>query len=158
MARLREDEEARSYQRMVQPQATFGIGQIASGAPADEDEEITFADINRQVALIINVLLSIVACSVALWMAARHWSAPTRLGLSLSGGGLVGIAEVAIYAGYLRRLSEAKGKEKKKPEKKEVFETWVIGPNETDESDEKTIKPKISSTDLRRRAVISMKT
>jgi len=158
MARLRDEEDARSYQRMVQPQATVGIGQIASGAPAGEDDEISFADINRQVALIINVLLSIVACSVALWMAARHWSAPSRLGLSMSGGGLVGIAEVVIYAGYLRRLSEAKNKEKKMAEKKEVLETWVIGPKETEQGGEKTIEPRTSTTDLRRRAIASKKT
>ena len=119
---------------------------------ANEDEEMTYADVNRQVALIINVLVSIVACGVALWMAARHWSVPSRLGLSMGGGGLVGVAEVAIYAGYLRRLTEAKQKEKKKTEKKEVFETWVIGRSE---ADEKSADPKPSPTDLRRRAVAS---
>ena len=43
------------------------------------------------------------------------------------GGSLtVAAAEVAIYMGYIRRIEEAKDKEIKMTEKKEVSETWVI--------------------------------
>ena len=35
-------------------------------------------------------------------------------------------AEVAIYMGYIGRLSEAKEKEKKKVEKRVVGESWII--------------------------------
>ena len=46
----------------------------------------------------------------------------------MTGGGIVGVAEVVIYTGYLRKVNEAKQKERKKVEKKEVVESWVIEP------------------------------
>lgn len=91
---------------------------------------MTYADVNRQMALIFNVLLSIVACAGALWMVARWWSTPARLALSFSGGILVGVAEIVVYSGYIRRLAEAKGEEKKVKEVKEILKTWVIGAEE----------------------------
>ncbi|EKG09330.1 ATPase vacuolar ER assembly factor Vma12 [Macrophomina phaseolina MS6] len=145
MARLRREEEARAYERMINPPPpteTFAqrfpssnaytfAGGMNSFSSKDEDDELTYADINRQLALIVNVLVSIIACSVALWVAARYWSTPARLALSMTGSGVVAIAEVAIYMGYLRRIKEAKAEEKKRPEIKEVAETWVIeGSNE----------------------------
>ncbi|OJD30569.1 vacuolar h+-atpase assembly protein [Diplodia corticola] len=142
MARLRKEEEARAYERMLnppQPTETFGQRFPASNAAHlfavpptdgfasnDEDDEVTYADINRQLALIINVLVSIIACSCALWMVARYWSTPARLALSMTGSTVVAVAEVAVYMGYLRKIKEAKIEEKKKPEIKEVAETWVI--------------------------------
>ncbi|KAK7512978.1 endoplasmic reticulum-based factor for assembly of V-ATPase-domain-containing protein [Phyllosticta citriasiana] len=139
MARLRREEEARAYDRMLSPPApSETFAQRFSNAapfpsaisPADlmqnEDDEVTYADINRQLALIINVLVTIIACSVAIWIAARYWSTPQRLALSMTGSGVVAFAEVAIYMGYLRRVKEAKVEEKKKVEKKEIAETWVI--------------------------------
>lgn len=140
MARLRKEEEARSYERMINPPLLVEAfaQRFPPSAPSQlfqgdlqpssaEDDEITYADINRQVALIFNILISIVACSAAIWMAASHWSTPKRLGLSMGGSGVVGVAEVVVYAGYLRRLKEAKEKGKKEVETKEIIETWVIG-------------------------------
>ncbi|KAK5108499.1 hypothetical protein LTR62_008239 [Meristemomyces frigidus] len=142
MQRLRIQEEQRQYDRMVNlPTVPETFGQRfpnASGRagfnPAishgytgsDEEDDVTFQDVNRQMILIINVLISIICCSVFIWIAARRWSVPSRLGLSMSGSGIVAFAEVAIYLGYIRRLSDAKLKEKKVLEQKEVVETWVI--------------------------------
>jgi hypothetical protein len=78
-------------------------------------------------ALILNVLLSIVACAGAIWVAARWWNTPARLALSMSGSILVGIAEVVVYSGYIRRVGEAKGKERGVKEVKEIVNTWVVG-------------------------------
>lgn len=141
MARLRREEEARAYERMLNPPPpTDTFGQRFSNANLfaipppigadhftgkDEDDEVTYADINRQLALIINVLVTIIACSIAIWMAARYWSTPARLALSMTGSGVVAVAEVAIYLGYLRRIKEAKVEEKKKPEVKQIAETWT---------------------------------
>ena len=142
MARLRREEEDRIYERMISPplpKETFTQrfpnsvhNNLFNTSQTDavEDDEISYADINRQMALIINILISIVACSVALWLAARHWSTPSRLGLSMGGSGMIGIAEVVIYAGYLRRLKEAREKGKKEVELKEIVKTWVIGGDE----------------------------
>ncbi|MCJ1250055.1 hypothetical protein MMC30_007281 [Trapelia coarctata] len=144
MARLRREEEARAYERMINPplKAESFSKRFPSSAqprifPNDyqpentEDEEITYADVNRQMALIINILVSIVTCSVAIWMASSHWTTPKRLGLSMGGSGMIGVAEVVVYTGYLRRLKEAKERGKKAVEIKEIIKTWVIGSNES---------------------------
>lgn len=140
MERLRREEEARAYERMINPPMLVEshahyASQAAKLFPtstqtgADDDDEITYADVNRQMALIINILVSIVACSVAIWIASSHWSTPKRLGLSMGGSGLIGVGEVVVYAGYLRRLKEAREKGKKHLEVKEIIKTWVIGGN-----------------------------
>ena len=142
MQRLRKEEEQRQYELMLNPAppvesysqrcphamssygSNGGLGPI--GAIPDDVDEVTYADINRQMTLIINVLISIICCSVAIWIAARRWDVPQRLGLSMSGSGIVAVAEVAIYMGYIRRIKDAKVKEGKKIEKKEIVETWVL--------------------------------
>lgn len=91
-----------------------------------DDDEMTYTDVNRQMTLIINVLISIICCSVAIWIVARRWSTPQRLALSMTGSIVVAIAEVAIYMGYIRRLKNAKTEEALKQEKKEIVDTWVI--------------------------------
>lgn len=140
MQRLREQEEQRQYERMVNPPtqtetfsqrfpnapATFGAGLDVGYNSADQVDDVTFADVNRQMVLIINVLISIICTSVAVWMAARRWSVPQRLGLSFSSSTIVAVAEVAIYMGYIRRIKDAKTKEKKSTERKEIVDTWVI--------------------------------
>ena len=141
MQRLRQQEEQREYERMINPlpeKETFGQRFPNAAASSfnpntyhgqtgvDDVDEVTYQDVDRQVAVIINVLVSIIACSVALWIVARHWSVPQRLALSMGGSVAVAAAEVAIYLGYIRRIQDAKGKEIKKIEKKEVSETWVI--------------------------------
>ena len=157
MARLRREEEARAYERMIHsptPAEAFAqryptssnakLFSPATQADFDEDDEVTYSDINRQMALIINILISIVACSVAIWLAARHWSTPKRLGLSMGGSGMIGVAEAVVYAGYLRRLKEAREKGKKEIEIKEIIKTWVIGGEEKEPSQDspKLIIPK----------------
>ena len=167
MARLRKEEEARQYERMINPplQAeTFSqrfphssATQLFEGSTEPgsvEDDEMTYADINRQMALIINILISIVACSAAIWIAAKHWSTPKRLGLSMGGSGMVAVAEIVVYAGYIRRLKEAKEKSKKVKEVKEVVKTWVIGGQKSEhesQNPESAIPSKKSNGHLRQR-------
>lgn len=138
MKRLREEEERRAYERMINPPTpaetfsqrfpnanTFGASSFKAPVVQEQDE-VTYADINRQMILIINVLVSIIATSVVVWIAARHWSTPQRLGLSMTSSIVVGVAEVVIYMGYLKRIQDAKAKEGKVLEKKEIIDTWVI--------------------------------
>lgn len=140
MARLRREEENRAYERMINPPLAMesfeqrfpnsSNARLFSGNQAqvgDDDDEFTYADINRQMTLIVNILVSIVACSVALWLVANHWSTPSRLAFSMGGSILVAVAETVIYAGYLRRVKEARAKGKKEVEIKEIMKTWVIG-------------------------------
>lgn len=158
MARLRREEETRAYERMINPPPkveTFSQRFPSSVRPRifphdyqskdEEDDEITYADVNRQMALIINILVSIVACSVAIWMASSHWTTPKRLGFSMGGSGIIGVAEVVVYSGYLRRLKEAKDRGKKEVEIKEIVTTWVIGGNEST-AEEKVLEPSAMQT------------
>ncbi|KAF2445598.1 hypothetical protein P171DRAFT_454157 [Karstenula rhodostoma CBS 690.94] len=139
MARLRADEEARVYNRMLNPDPlakteTFSqrfpnaATPFSLSTPYDQvdEDDLSYEEVHRQIILIINVLVSIVACAVFIWVAARHWSVPKRLGLSMGGSGVVAIAEVVVYSGYVRNIAEAKKKEKKKPEIKKIVQSWVI--------------------------------
>ncbi|KAF2267386.1 hypothetical protein CC78DRAFT_76312 [Lojkania enalia] len=138
MERLRREEEARAYERMLHPVPaiqTFAqrfpttphahFNSIGGGV-VEEDDDVNYNEVHRQIILIINVLITIIACSAFIWVAARHWSIPRRLGLSMSGSGAIAVAEVVIYRGYVRRVKEAKLKERKKPEIKKIVESWVI--------------------------------
>lgn len=141
MAALRRNEETRKYQQMLQftpekdtntRQSPEYSGLYMGSSPKnnsqnmENEDEITFADLSRQVALIINVFVSVIACSFAIWVVSRWWDTPTRLFLSISAGVLVSIAEVIVYGGYLRRLTEAKEREKRIIEKKEILDTWIL--------------------------------
>lgn len=50
-----------------------------------------------------------------------------RLALSMGGSMVVGVAEVVVYAGYIRRIGEAKKEAGKLKEVKEIVNTWVLG-------------------------------
>lgn len=134
MARLRREQEEREYWRMTSQGAQAADVQmgIKSRMPMDEmtrnddDDEMTFADVNRQLTLIINVVVTVLACGVGIWLVASRWGAASRLAVSMGGGGLIGVAEVVIYAGYIRRLGEAKRTERKVVERKSVESSWVI--------------------------------
>jgi hypothetical protein len=144
MARLRREEEERFYHRLTHPappMETFAQRfPLSSAAHAfassqqtfDAEDEVTFDEVKRQMTLIINVLISIICCSVAIWKVAKWWSTPPRLALSLGGSLLVAIAEVVIYMGYIRRVGESKDKERSLGEVKEVLRTWVIGGEDED--------------------------
>lgn len=142
MQRLRNQEEQRQYERMLNPLpeketfnqrfpnaaggTTFNPNTYHGQTGVDDVDDTTYQDVERQMALIINVLVSIIACAVAFWIVARHWSVPQRLALSMGGSLTVAAAEVVIYFGYIRRIQEAKTKEIKQKEKREVAESWVI--------------------------------
>jgi hypothetical protein len=45
----------------------------------------------------------------------------------MGGSGVVAVAEVVVYAGYLRRLKEARRRGRRKWRRKEIIKSWVIG-------------------------------
>jgi hypothetical protein len=135
MARLRAQEEAASYERMLNPppmresfSQRFPSSRTQFSIGVDEDDDVSFEEVHRQIILIINVLVSIICVAIFIWVAARHWSVGKRLGLSMGGSGAVAIAEVVVYSGYVRKVKEAKRLEKKKPEIKEIVQSWVLDP------------------------------
>ncbi|KAH5682977.1 hypothetical protein HBI88_108200 [Parastagonospora nodorum] len=144
MAGLRAAEEARTYEKMLHPPPTresftqrFPSAPIfaSHSTPAEsEEDELTYDEVHRQIILIINILISIVCVACFVWVAARHWSVGKRLGLSLASSLGVAVAEVAVYGGYVRKVKEAKAREKKKPEIKEIVRSWVLDKGEEKES------------------------
>lgn len=171
MTRLRQEEEARTYQKITKPLSSFEnfpqryssdsaayAFSLYRASSSDETDEITYADVNRQMTLILNVLISIVACGAAIWIVARYWSTPIRLALSMSGSIIVGIAEVTVYSGYIRRVRKAKIKEKSTKEIKKVIKSWNvqadkgIDPNKvSEESIIQGPKNSVQNTAVRRR-------
>lgn len=141
MARLRREEEERSYQRMATRTLPtfaqqFPASSLAShfadihrpSTKADEgDDDVTLDDVHRQVMLVINFLVTILGCAGTLWVLGRWWSTPARLFLTLGGSIVVAIAEVGVYQAYLWHLGQAKKKDGKQKEVKSVVETWVVG-------------------------------
>lgn len=149
MARLRRDEEARVYERMVNPDLytnmttaplTSSFAQVNRPVTKADmgDDEVTFSDVNRQVMLIFNFLLTMLGVAYALWVLARWWPTPARLFLAMGGSFAVGIAEYGLYAGYVWHLSEAAKKEKAAapPEVREVVKTWVVEREKRKETEE----------------------
>ncbi|KAL8812808.1 MAG: hypothetical protein Q9200_000737 [Gallowayella weberi] len=168
MARLKREEEARAYERLTNPPLPMETFQqrfpntsntklfAGNQAQFEQDDDVTYADVNRQMAMIINILVSIVACSIALWLVASRWSTPPRLALSMGGSILVAVAEAVVYAGYLRRVKEARENGKKQVEIKEIVKTWVIGGYEKSSQQEEpaevmSITPKPEDVQIRRR-------
>lgn len=146
MARLRAEEEARSYERMLNPPpARESFAQRFPGSRSripehfsigvDEVDDVSYEEVHRQIILIINVLISIVCVAVFVWVAARHWSVGKRLGLAMGSSLAVAIAEVVVYSGYVRKVHEAKRVEKKKPEIKEIVASWVLDRSKNGEED-----------------------
>jgi hypothetical protein len=160
MARLRREEEARAYERMINPvphletfhnrfphaaSAFAEVNKPTSARDTGDDDDAAMNEVHRQVTLIINFLISIAGVAGTLWIAARWWSLPSRLFLTLGGSILVAIAEVAVYSGYQWRMEEGKKKDRKVREVKEVIESWVVGKD--DAQDEKTVLIKEKGVD-----------
>ncbi|KAI9147602.1 hypothetical protein HJFPF1_12631 [Paramyrothecium foliicola] len=152
MARLRREEEALAYERMVNPPprhetfhdrfphaasaASFAAVNRPVGVDDLGDDDVTYNEIKRQVMLLINFLVSIAGVAGTLWVAARWWTLPARLFLTMGGAALVGVAEVAVYSVYVWRMGEAKQKQDQVKEVKEVVKTWVVGQHDEGEDKE----------------------
>ncbi|KAI0475415.1 endoplasmic reticulum-based factor for assembly of V-ATPase-domain-containing protein [Xylariaceae sp. FL0804] len=158
MARLRREEEERSYERLVQREPrseTFAerypfapmahsFAQVNRPSKAEDvgEDDLDFGDVQKQVTLIINFLVSVVGCGAALWKAAQWWPVTTRLFVSLGGALVVAIAEVAVYSAYTWRMGEGEKKDRKAVEMKEIVSTWVVGEDDkTKMSDEDQAVP-----------------
>ncbi|KFY33024.1 hypothetical protein V495_08507 [Pseudogymnoascus sp. VKM F-4514 (FW-929)] len=170
MARLRRDAEEREYVRLTKAATAsetysknlpatspaFAFASTEAYIEASPDDDITYDDVNRQLTLILNVVVSIVACSAALWMVSKWWSTPARLALSFAGSLLVAVAEVVVYFGYIRKVKESVKEEKAVKEVKELVNTWVANPSENDtvqleDGKEETLLKEKDSEAVRRR-------
>ncbi|KFZ19502.1 hypothetical protein V502_03614 [Pseudogymnoascus sp. VKM F-4520 (FW-2644)] len=144
MARLRRHAEEREYVRLTKAapasetysrnlpatSPAFAFASTEAYIEASPDDEITYDDVNRQLTLILNVVISIIACSAALWMVSKWWSTPARLALSFTGSLVVAVAEVGVYFGYIRKVKESVMEEKAVKEVRELVDTWVASPSD----------------------------
>lgn len=172
MAKLRRDEDARAYERMINPPIPLETYKdrfpdsarafAAANKPTSDadigDDDITYTEIHRQVTLLINFLVSIAGVAATLWILGRWWSVPARLFLTMGGSILVAIAEVAVYGGYVWRMGEAKRKEDTRPERREVVQSWVVVKGEASEAkdDDAVLLPEhphVNESQLKRRVV-----
>ncbi|RVX75236.1 hypothetical protein B0A52_00588 [Exophiala mesophila] len=112
MSRLRKEQEQREYAALVSKQ---GPG-IAVGLDGEEQDQ---GSDDLSPSLVLNILLSVVMCALTMFYLTRWWhNDGVRVLMSLGTGLIVGIAEVTVYAAYLRKVKESKDKERKKREKK----------------------------------------
>lgn len=153
MARLRREEEERSYERMIRkvperetfsqryPHSNLAHSFAEVNRPTNPDDigdsDFEFGDAQKQVTLILNFVVSIIGSGAAIWLAARWWSTSSRIFLSLGGALVVAIAEVAVYSAFTWRMAEGEKKEASKKESREVMQTWVVdGEKEQSEKEE----------------------
>lgn len=116
MERLHKEQEMREYRTML----------AKSQRTEDENDEEEKDDVTPS--LVFNILLSVVMCGAAMFVMTRWWANDAvRVLVSMLFAIVVGIAEVVVYAGYLRNVKRNKAKEQAKRERK-----VVIGPYEGD--------------------------
>lgn len=128
MDRLRKEQEERAYISLVDKNATETFQE------AEKD------DISPS--LVLNILLSIVLCGVVTFHITRVWSNDgLRVLVSLFVSAIVAVAEVTIYAAYLRKVRHSREKERAKKEKK-TFVGQYIGDGE------KLLSPELDSKNI----------
>ncbi|KAK8095963.1 hypothetical protein PG999_013985 [Apiospora kogelbergensis] len=168
MERLRRDEEERSYERMLKNgpiRETFAqrfpnappLSLVESFAAANRphqasdlgEETISQAEIQQQVTLIINFLISIAGCAAALWIAGKWWSTSARLFLTLGGSIVVAVCEVAVYNAYQWRMEQGDKKQNMKKEVRSIVKTWVVGEDEPKEGYEPVLIPPTEEDETR---------
>jgi hypothetical protein len=111
MDRLRKEQEQREYAALISKQA---VEEIEVQADGGED------DISPS--LVLNILLSVVMCAATMLYLTRWWhNDGIRVLVSLGTGFVVGIAEVTVYAAYLRNVRVSREKERAKREKKQFI-------------------------------------
>ncbi|KAH7237679.1 endoplasmic reticulum-based factor for assembly of V-ATPase-domain-containing protein [Fusarium redolens] len=148
MARLRREEEARTYDRMINPPpqhetfkdhfpssaASFAAANRPTSSADIGDDDVAMEEVHKQVTLIINFLVSIAGVAGTLWVTARWWSLPSRLFLTMGGSILVAIAEVVVYNAYMWKMDQGRKKHGKVKEVREVVESWVLRKDEDEKS------------------------
>ena len=113
MARLRLEQEAREY-RLLTSKNTDGTGIVSLTAqdPDATDDALTPS-------IVLNVLLTVIMCGLAIFHLTRWWGNDALRALfSMLVAVIVGVAEVVVYAGYMRKIRLGKERERMKAEKK----------------------------------------
>lgn len=119
--KLKQDEDM--YQDMIKK----------SNLRTSDEDWVSPAQMNKQIkeqiTTVFNIIVSVLSVVVAIWYwtnSSMNTSPQYRILLCLFFGILVLIAEVVVYNSYLRKIDEAKDKEKAIEEKKKVIKKMVI--------------------------------
>ena len=124
MARLRFEQEQRTYRTLT----SHSPNHSADDTSLDEEQD----DIPPS--LVVNILVSIICVGGASFYMTRWWNNDgVRVLVSLLVAVVVGVAEVTVYAGYLRKVRESKQKERKIREKKVVMSTEEVSASKDDQ-------------------------
>ncbi|KAG7830466.1 hypothetical protein KL920_002104 [Ogataea angusta] len=120
---LRQMEELKARQEELEYQKLVGSlpGQLGRPSVLQEAKEV-----KHQVTTIVNVLISVVSVAYAVWYwtgSVNLFNDATRVLLALFASILVLVAEVVVFGGYLRRVDEAKQRERKKKEVRKVVDS-----------------------------------
>lgn len=119
MARLHADQERREYKALLEKREAESQ-QALSGQTSEETQKEEKDDISPS--LIFNMLLSVVMCAWVAFYLTRWWpNDGIRVLVSLGTAVVVGVAEVTVYAAYLRKVEDSRSKEKRKRERKEFI-------------------------------------
>ena len=99
--------------------------------------------------LVVNIFLSILLCGFAVFWATRWWnSAPARVAVSFAAALLVGVAEVGVYMGYLRRVKISREREARTQRKER---RRLVEGNEWRTDVKKVRSPGVLGAEVRRR-------
>lgn len=129
MARLRAEQDRKDYRALLARQEAES--QQALSAETTSDAAAEKDDISPS--LILNMLLSVVLCAAVAFHLTRWWpNDGVRVLVSLGTAVVVGVAEVTVYAAYLRKVTESRLKERKKKEQKEFIGEYVGDGDEMD--------------------------
>ncbi|CCK68296.1 Vph2p KNAG_0A06370 [Huiozyma naganishii CBS 8797] len=130
---LRSKLDEQEYQKMVGNDHRDSNGALGYN---ETDEWISPAQMSKQireqVTTVFNVLVSVASVVFAIWYwskSSKRFPTHIRILLCLFFGLLVLIAEVVVYNGYLKKIDEAKGKERTKREERKVVKTIKLTTN-----------------------------
>lgn len=132
MARLKEEQEQRTYANLISKHTkpdtlSFSTNTTNNGETSTDEED------GISPSLVLNILLSVVMCAVAVFVMTRWWSNDgLRVLVSLGTAIVVGIAEVGVYAIYLHKLRSGRQRERTKKETKVVLGEYTGGKEATD--------------------------
>jgi TMEM199 family protein len=113
MERLRKEQELREYRALLSKERLA----TDQGGVDDSEEKDDLTP-----SLVFNILLSVIMCGVAMFHMTRWWTSDAvRVLVSMLVALVVGVAEVVVYAGYMRTIKRNKEKQRNLKEKKYVI-------------------------------------
>ncbi|CAN3365326.1 vacuolar ATPase assembly integral membrane protein Vph2p [Diutina catenulata] len=126
MRRLRLEAKEKEYQQLLRAKPKY---ETLYEDPLTKDTPLpaqAAKEVKSQITTMFNIFISVASVAYAVW----YWTASSwgldvvwRVLLSVLAGLLVLVAEVVVYMGYLRRIDEARVRERSKKEVKKVIRT-----------------------------------